>query len=165
VRVVAVGLALLAVAGGIAAISIGVMVMSIAYMDSPPGAADATVYWLLAIVAVPVVSLLIVAVCLWVGAGWARLTTQLVLGLIGLGLARQLITDNLGLAPEHVLIAFVIAATCIAAAVYLERPAVRAACGLERDGIIGQHPRESLVVAAAVVALLTFSAVTEALNA
>jgi len=161
VRVIAAVLALFAVAGGIAVISIALMVMSIMYMDSQPGAADAGFGWLLAIVAVPVLGLLIVAVCLWVGAGWARLTTQLVLGLIGLGLSRELVTPNFGLAPEYVLIALAVAATCIASAVYLERPAVRAGCGLEPDGIIGQHPRESLLIAAAVVALLTFSALTE----
>lgn len=152
VRLLAAALALLAIAGGILTAVLGLLGLSLAYMDSSNGVPTIAIVAVIGLVAVPVVGLLAVARRLWRGAGWARLTTQIVFLWIGQDLMSE--GAHSGVAPANRLIVIALASGCIAAIVYLESPKVRVRFGLEPQGLIGRHLRESVLVAVALEASL-----------
>ena len=159
VRLIAAMLAVLAVL-------IGVLLNLTAYYLSrwwgarPPLSQDLADFAMVTSVAL---GFLIVAVQLWRGSGWARLATQLGLASLAVNVASYGLAQ-LSIGNPWGLLALGIAAISIAAAVYLETPAVRLSFRLEPAGIIARRPVASIAILMAVGLFLLVVGTSNAIN-
>jgi hypothetical protein len=160
VKVVAISLALMAIAGGLLIAYAALVLLALMYMDSSSGPSSGVVGLALGLVLVPAIGMLVVAARLWRGSAWARLAAQILFGYAGQGLLRNAISPVYGTAAAESGMALAMVAGCGAAMLYLERPYIRAGFGLQPFGIIGRHPGAAQLVAAVALALLAFSALT-----
>ncbi len=163
VRLIAVGIALVAVGGGVLICGFMLLWLSLIYMDTPPDQQPALLIPLaLGSGVAPAIGGLVVARGLWAGASWAKLAAQIIFAClgasVGFGLLRQALNPGAGLAPEHRLIALAMAGGCLAAVVYLQSPEMRTAFGPARVGGLGGRTRQRLLVAIALAALLIVAA-------
>lgn len=158
VRLIAAGIALAAIGGGVLICGFMLVLLSLVYMDTPPSDQQPGILILLALGsgAAPVIGGLAVARGLWTGASWAKLTAQIIFAYlsvsVGFGVLSQALDPHGSLALE--MIALPIAAGCVAAAVYLQTSEVRTAFGRERVGGLGGRTRRRLVVGIAFAALV-----------
>jgi hypothetical protein len=169
VRLIAVGIALVAIGGGVLICGLTLLLLSLMNMDTPPADQQPGILILLALGsgAAPAIGGLVVARGLWAGASWAKLAAQIIFAClgasVGFGLLRQALNPQAldrgaSLAPEYRMIALAMAAGCLAAAVYLQSPKVRTAFGPERVGGLGGRTRQRLLVGIAFVALVIVAA-------
>jgi len=164
-----VGIALVAIGGGVLICGLTLLLLSLMNMDTPPADQQPGILILLGLGsgAAPAIGGLVVARGLWTGASWAKLTAQIIFAClgasVGFGLLRQALDaqaldPHASLAPEHRMIALAIAAGCLAAAVYLQSPKVRTAFGREQVGGLGGRTRQRLLVGIAFAALVIVAA-------
>jgi hypothetical protein len=160
VRLIAGGLAILAVLGGVL-YNLAAYYLSRWWGARPPLSQDLGNFAAITSVAL---GFLVVAVQLWRGSGRARLTVQLELACLGLstggyGLAQLSIGNLWGLAGLGITV------IVIGAAVYLETPAVRSSFRLQGAGMIGRRPVASIAILVAVglvlLLLLTIGAIDQ----
>jgi len=145
VRLIAGVLVILSVLSGVL-LNLAAYFLSRMWGVRPPLSQDLADFALITSIAA---GLLIVAVQLWRGSGWARLATQLELAFLGLNVASSGLAQ-LSIGNPWGLVALGIAIIAIGAAVYLETSAVRVSFRLQPAGIIARHPVASIAILMAV---------------
>jgi len=105
---------------------------------------------------VPVLIGCVIARSLWTGKGWARLVAQVLFGIEAASLCANTLFPRYPGASAADAFWTLIGLGCAAAAIYLERPHVRAAYGLEPRGVIARNSPASvaLVLGLALLAMI-----------